>query len=73
MTWSPTNWQPPGVMGLRSARDRMLRDVSGGEPADNLCVIEVGDAPEVLGKPLLEHADLLVDDKQQAAGHEQVS
>jgi hypothetical protein len=28
---------------------------------------------EVSGEPLLEHADLLVDGGQQAAGHEQIA
>ena len=63
------------VMGLRSgAGSEPGQGVPDGEPAGDLRVVGlVGDAQEVLDKSALEHADLLIDGGQQAAGHEQVS
>ncbi|MGI8313157.1 hypothetical protein [Saccharopolyspora hattusasensis] len=48
------------------------QDVPGGEPADDLRVIGIGNGCKVVGEPLFKQAGLLVDDGQQTAGHEQI-
>jgi hypothetical protein len=43
------------------------KDIPGGEPADELGMVRLGDAGEVPGEPPLEKPDLLADGGEHAA------
>ncbi len=47
------------------------QDFPGGEAADELGMLRVGDLREVAGQPPLERADLLVHGREHAAGHQE--
>ncbi|MER6949209.1 hypothetical protein ABT294_34845 [Nonomuraea sp. NPDC000554] len=49
------------------------QDLPGGEPADDLDVVGIGDVVEVVDEPALQQADLLVDLGEQSACHQELA
>jgi len=74
LTCSPA-WRPPGRGDRldRRATAQSRQDFPGDEAAHELGVLGVAEVGEVADQPPLEGTDLLVDDREHAARHQQVS